>query len=345
MMKRGLPQGTTWGPQLFSVTLQFVLQPAYLECQQQEMGANLDGHIIPFVVFSDNITALSMDFEMGMAILDIIRRRLAEAGWSLPQDRTQVLYNREAAEAVATKDVVFPEVVTVLAQAPHKLLGITFDANGSAAKDVANKSYGLESFMTRHKCLLECHDTSRKSRFELIHRIAQSHVPWSAGVWNLNQRQLSGLRALQNNLFRKALRLPRMWQEDDERYSRRCNAMVRQLKMENKWWDLDALVLKRQYTFIGHACRFAIENPTSLLGATLSYRNEHCRNNNRDNFGRMGFPGKVAPWNQEFQFQKYFRERGLVWQDVAADRRLWRRHMFPWIKDRLGETKKNVIMS
>ena len=50
-MQRGVPQGTSWGPAIFSVTLQSILQPVFLHCQNNEWGANLDGYVLPFIVF------------------------------------------------------------------------------------------------------------------------------------------------------------------------------------------------------------------------------------------------------------------------------------------------------
>ena len=76
----------------------------------------------------------------------------------------------------------------------------------------------------------------------------------------------------------------------------------------------------------------------------LEFKNEQQRIKNKANTGKMGYPGKVVPWCHEFQFQKYFKERELDWQEVARDRLGWRQHMFNWIYDRLGCTKKNLVM-
>jgi hypothetical protein len=76
------------------------------------------------------------------------------------------------------------------------------------------------------------------------------------------------------------MRLQRLWQEREEAYSKRCFRTTTALKTEHKWADLDAITVKRQYTFIGHIIRFAKDNPDSIMAHVIDYIS--ADNNGRD---------------------------------------------------------------
>ena len=211
-------------------------------------------------------------------------------------------------------------------------------------KDINNKHHGLESTLAKYEDLYTSPTSSRKDRIGMVGKICSSTFPWSAGIWNLNHKNLKRIRGLQNRTMTTALKLPRLWHEEDQHYAQRCARELASITNANRLWDLDAATLKRLFPCMGHLVRCADGDPNRLINKVLMFRNETVRGANRASTGRVGFPTRVIPWTMEYQFVEYVSSLGLKWQEVAVDRKAWRKHLFPWIRHRLGCTAKNVCM-
>ena len=167
---------------------------------------------------------------------------------------------------------------------------------------------------------------------------------WSAGIWIHNNRSLSRLRSTQNDLFRKHLRLHRFKLESDEKYARRQNTELRNLKETLGIPDLDAVAVRRSYRYAGHVVRQKEYDPDRLTSRVLVWNCQRvARQNVRRSSDRQGF-ARFSPWTWEGQFSRFFDTLNRDWMEAAMNRRDWKLHEKAWTQHVLGKMAGTAIM-
>ena len=262
-----------------------------------------------------------------------IKSALRVAGWRLPDDRMEVHANR----CVDPGTLRFPMPYKV--QEPgstFKMLGALGVVGGTSHADCIQKQHICASAVEVRNKLWTCPVVSRGRKLDLMFKVASSSFCWCVGAWTVNSRKLSALRATLRKPAKSAMRVPRYWMDTEKSYHRRGNRIARETMKENRTPDIDVYVLGRMYDYAGHVLRESDRNSHHLIGHLLRFRNSAWKQAVTEVVGHQGHSGRISPWDWERQYHSYFRGEGLLWQDVALDKKSWLDHRPKWIRHTLG---------
>ena len=333
-LTRGVPQGSTWGPLFFILCLAHVLHPVWESCQVGGLGFQLESGFLPFVVYSDNIYVLAHSLKDFQKIYKRIREALEKVKWRLPPERITWTGNSFC------EDFHNPWEDSILKGAGEtiRVLGVLLSINGSTAADFTQKRAVAISTCERRKDLWCCKSSTRKQRYKLMYELFMSQL-WSSPLWTIRGEDCAAIRGALRGCFRRHLRLAGIHGESAERFARRQNKCIREVRKSLNLWEPDAIMCTRVYNFAGHVARISQFDSTRLTAKVLRHKDRGWCRQLLENFGHAGHPGRFAPWNYEFQLDRYFRHQGLEWTDIAADRGAWAKERKGWVQAFVGRSE------
>ena len=176
-----------------------------------------------------------------------------------------------------------------------------------------------------------------------MHEVVVSTFSWCVGSWTVTRRQLASLSAVFARSAKKALRAPRLWSDMDEAYHRRGNRLLKKTLVDCGLASIDVHVLGRMFDYTGHLLRAVETNPGHLTGQIVALRDAQWKRMMTEEVGHQGHPGRINPWNWEYQYHVIFVRQGLEWKDVPQDRDEWRSHRQDWIRHMLGRRAHTAI--
>jgi hypothetical protein len=171
-----------------------------------------------------------------------------------------------------------------------------------------------------------------RQRFVLAKMVAESSITWSCPLWAPNQRQLSKIRGTFNKHLLANMRTPRMFGESEEHFCHRCRTALKAKKKELHIVDLDIIVIRRMFSWLGHLVRVGRAQPDRLINIVLDFYSRQELVRNRVAEGHMGHPGRFSPWTYEGQFDQFFSATNQYWTDTAIDRTLWKSFTEAFVK-------------
>ena len=324
---RGIPQGSKYGPKLFSALLHSCVQPVWTSCLRDGLGYDCDGKLVPFAFYCDNVFIFAHGPGEFLEIHRRLQLGLARAGWRLPDDRLEWQANKHVAASDLTRLAPFSQK---LPGTCFKILGSMANANGTSHADITFKRHICNSALQLRSPLWACRQATRKKNVCLMHLVACSSFSWCVGAWTINRRLLTSLNGVFTRHAKSSLRLPRFRREGDAGYHRRMARELWEKMQEANLARMDAYVLGRLYDYAGHLARAIQANPGHLTGIALDFRDAEWKRTMTEVIGHQGHPGRFSPWRWERQFSSYFQLEGLLWKEVAIDRDEWLSHKMAW---------------
>ena len=96
--------------------------------------------------------------------------------------------------------------------------------------------------------------------------------------------------------------------------------------------DIDVIVLRRMFDYIGHLMRIVTDKPRHLTGQIIKYKCCGFTQALTDVVGHQGRVGRHTPWSWKRQYHKYFHDQGLDWKIITRQKDEWNKHRKEWIK-------------
>ena len=229
-----MPQGSKWGPILFNLLLSWCLNDIWRGCCRENCGFNLGDIYCPFIAFCDNLLIVANDLSQAKYMLDCVILGLKRAGWRLPPDRIEWQRNQYTVNTGELGGYEERPVSYVF-----KILRAKINVTGNCWQDVETKPQSIQGALAVRRKLWLVKSSTRKQRYYLMHRVAESQVLWACGGWEVTQRQLSKLRSTLFTTAKQFLRFPKIWTDSDQVYVQRVGRAIQEIKVELKLPDFD----------------------------------------------------------------------------------------------------------
>ena len=250
-------------------TIQFIIvmvSKRYLvELLPGKCGFNLGYMYCPFFAFCDNLIIVANDTSQAKSILDCVIMGLKQAGWRLPTDRIEWQCNQFTANTGEMGGYVEQPIDYFF-----KILGANINVTGNCWQDVETKTQSIQGALAVRRKLWLVKSSTRKQRYYLMHRVAESQVVWACGGWEVTQRQLAKLRPTVFVTAKQFLRFPKIWTDTDQVYAQRVGRAIQEIKADLKLPDFDITILNRMYSYTGHLLRVINRDTTSIFGPRIS---------------------------------------------------------------------------
>jgi len=248
-------------------------------------------------------------------MLDCVILGLKRAGWRLPPDRIEWQRNQYTVNTGELGGYEERPVSYVF-----KILGAKINVTGNCWQDVETKTQSIQGALAVRRKLWLVKSSTRKQRYYLMHRVAESQVLWACGGWEVTQRQLSKLRSTLFTTAKQFLRFPKIWTDSDQVYVQRVGRAIQEIKVELELPDVDVTILNRMCSYTGHLLRVINRDSSSLLAHAYHYWNQARRDDQAlAHGGPQGHSGCCSPFNWEHQYVSYFKPLGIIKQSSCLD--------------------------
>lgn len=217
-----------------------------------------------------------------------------------------------------------------------KCLGCRTDASGHAKRDFEDKCHLMESAIASRHALWSTKGTSRSDRIYLQHRVGESSICWSAALWNLSVRDMKKVRGIMLKAHKHHLRLARILGTTDAKYAKEQCKMISGIRETLRLPTIEHAILRQQYRWAGHVARMARQDSSRVTGMVLKYLCRQELSTRMFLAGTEDHPGQFFFHGWETRFSQYFDSRGVIWTDIAQNRRLWNSRCSEWCNFRAG---------
>ena len=202
-----------------------------------------------------------------------------------------------------------------------KTLGCQVQFNNRFEKELLAREVRAWRAYSVIKEVVECGAVLDKQRYALFRATVERSFFWCAGSWNLTQKNLQMVRALQLRFLRRMFYVKKKDEETTDEYMARSTGdVIRRLRAVNgRKWDEE--VHLACYGWSGFLARLCTKEPTRLTSKILVYRNyEWLRQREALNKGRQCHQRYIRAWRFEHQLQKYV---GPDWRQQAQNLQSW----------------------
>ena len=252
--ERSLVQGDPAAPYLFNVCLDSAIEEFVEECQRHGWGYDLDGMLLPILVFADNFWLISNSPIHLQVMFRVWLHILKDHGWHVPVD--ECTWCTTAADAADGNflDAQGQCVRRSPRDVGFKALGsyVTFD--NSCTKELLYRVGQSWKAFGSHRDMLRSPKSSLRKRFALLDSVAFPSVSWGGATWTPTQKYLDLVWTTQHKIMKSMLGMRRRSGEEGEDFHYRVNLHLKRLRTSfaNETW--------------GH---FHCQNEAPILGAYL----------------------------------------------------------------------------
>ena len=175
-VRRGVPQGSKYGPRLCASALHHCINPVWNECQRLKLGFDTGDVFVPFVFFCDNILIFAHSVRDYVEISNRLKRGLEEVGWRLPDDRMECQLNRHV--PAGCEHLLANFTVRLLSHS-FKILGSKGSVSGTSHADITFKQHICTAVINARCKLWSCPGVCRGRKIELMHKVASTSFCWT----------------------------------------------------------------------------------------------------------------------------------------------------------------------
>ena len=316
---RSLVQGDPAAPSLFNLAIDVPATEFIKECTSLNYGYNIDGKLIPLIMFADNFWLLATSDTMLKNMIihwDAILRR---HGHHFP--RGDLIWTATIPDdSPALVDPFGSGIPRRLHSEGFKAKDSIITTDGRNTGDLDHRIVQFEKALHANSRTLRSSSTKIASKLRLFQAIMRTVLFWGAGTWNLTVRQLSRLRGVQQQWLRRILRIQVTSTLDSDiqiELNRETRAWAHKAKIE----DIVCMFYRLRLEWAGHIARLHDSRPESLTPLVWRWRcAEHLKIIMLKNNGSQMHGRRVRVWRWEALFTSAL---GDAWYLKARDRAMW----------------------
>ena len=166
-----------------------------------------------------------------------------------------------------------------------------------------------------------------KERVSLLERTVRPAIFWAASSWLLSAKQLDKLKATQNQMMRKMLRLKKDPGESVGDFVHRGNSILCNLKKLHQTTPWDQVAHGYNFSWAGHLARFTQWSPHRIALRVLHWRNWKYLQRLQASEGSQCHGRRLRIWRWERGFYKFWQD----WEQAAKDKQSWEKYRDAWI--------------
>ena len=169
-----------------------------------------------------------------------------------------------------------------------------------------------------------------------LRRVVLPSLLYGMGALNLTQKQLQRIRATENNMMRRILRMAPDPEDGSGDYMATTNAAIQafRVKFGLLRWDKEAW--GRVYEWAGHVARFGHWAADRLAWRVLKFRDSQYLSKVKAIYGTQCHGKRFHCWRWEQQLSQFL---GPEWGQTARDEEGWRDAKTDWLTQRAAYNK------
>ena len=176
----------------------------------------------------------------------------------------------------------------------------------------------------KYSDLLCCRECPIAPRLILLNVLVRSALFWCAGSWHLTHRQLSKLRAAQQAVLRKMLRLRCRPDETTEDFCTRYARSIKDALHQHGQEPWDVIYHKLVFTWAGKISRMGKNCPDRLTYKIFRTRDwQTIQDIAHQNGGNQLHCRRFRVWRWEQQVYKCFQGSPQTWRKAAENPQRW----------------------
>ena len=285
-IKRGVRQGDTISPKLFTAALENIFRGLDWE----RKGININGSYLNHLGFTDDIIIIAKTPQELQEMIQELNEGSLKVGMKMNMNKTKVMFN-----PCCTKEqiVVGEQVIEEVEE--YTYLGQSIAFNKDLDREIKRRiSLGWAAY-GKHKNILES-ELPICLKKKIVEQIIIPIMTYGCETWNLTASQENKLQVAQRAMERKILGVT--WQD------RKSNSWLRE---RTKIRDIMFTVKNSKWRWAGHVCRQEAERWTRKTTEWRPWYGKRAR----------GRP--KTRWRDEID-----KELGKVsWRRMAEDRSWW----------------------
>ena len=286
-IKRGVRQGDTISPKLFTATLESIFRTLTWETR----GLMIDGEYLGHLRFADDIVKCATTPQELQSMLQELADESEKQGLRMNISKTKVMLENDTPIYINTTQIENVESYVYLGQRYS-----IRDKNQD--KEIQRRITAGWTEFAKHRDIFKGNFGTclKRQAFKSCVLPAMIH---GAETWALTIQAKNKLAAAQTKMERSMLNIT--YRE------RKTNIWVRQ---KTKVIDVIEQIRRQKWTWAGHISRLRDNRWTSRITTWRPYEGKRSR----------GRPARR--WRDELD--EYW--KGTIWQRIAQDRQIWKRH-------------------
>jgi hypothetical protein len=194
---RGVRQGDTLSPKVFTAALEEVFKKANLE----KMGIDIDGEILTDLIFADDVALTTTSVEEMEKQLENLNRESRKVGLQMHKGKTKFMTNFKTEETITIEKQQIEKVDA------YKYLGQTLKMENTTAEEILLKIKAGWRCFGINRDLLTDKTIPMSLRQRIFDQCVLTTMTYGAETWSTTKEMEQKLRTAQRAMERKMLHL------------------------------------------------------------------------------------------------------------------------------------------